>query len=335
MRRFALPLAATLGLASLLFAAYHRVRESEESAELLRAVATAHQRVGYEGEGAWGNQWPGMWVRHDARNGRTRYGSGMWSHVEGSPNGRMPDPAAFCLDVDALLENYRATEGEPSRYLDRDARTLLVTPTREGRPSLEILFDRETTLPLKVKTIRPDGTVLREAVFHKLFLGECDVQPSFGPGGPGEMGRAVPRDKADEEAGFAVWRPAYLPAGFRLIECRISRWMGPCARLLYSDGVTAFELWQRPILLPAQIETIFARAPGGPGFHLKWQQQAGLRALARSGGAGPDGIAVGRHQCGPHVSYELRVCDCDETLVTRADLDPEEPMRVLRSLVVR
>jgi len=334
VRRLRLAIVATLGFASLLWAAYRHVRENDEAEELLRAVATAHLRVSYEGEGAWGNQWPGMWVRHDARSGRTRYGSGRWSHVEGAPNGRMPDPAAFCLDLDALLENYHATEGESGRYLDRDVRTLHVMPRRDGRPNLEILFDRETSLPLKVKTTRHDGTLLREAVFHKLFLGDCDVRPSFGPGF-GSMGRSVDPDKADEEAGFAVWRPAYLPAGFRLVDCRVSRWMGPCARLLYADGVTAFELWQRPVLCPAEIETIFAKAPGGPEFHVKWHERCGLRALARSGGAGPDGIAVDRHECGPHVRYELRVEGCDVTLVTRADLDPEEPMRVLRSLVVR
>jgi len=334
MRRFRLALLGMLILAPLLWAAYREVREREAAEELLTAVATAHQRVGYEGEGAWGNEWPGMWVAHDARSGRTRYGSGPWSHVEGAPNGRMPDPAAFCLDLPALLENYVATEGEPTRYLDRDVRALRVEPVREGRPTLEILFDKETLLPLKVKTTRQDGTLLREAVFHSIFVGDREVKESFGPG-PSWKGTSVAPDKADKEAGFPVWRPAYLPEGFRLVDCVVSRWAGPCARLLYTDGVTAFEIWQRPVLLPAQIETLFARAPGGPEFHVKWSRECGMRALARSGGAGPQGIAVERHECGPHVRYELRVSGSDVTLVTRADLDPEEPMRVLRSLVVR
>ncbi len=333
-RRFRLALLTTLVLAPVLWAAYRRVRESEALAETLRAVATAHLRVGYEGEGAWGNEWPGMWVVHDARTGRTKYGSGPWSYVASAPKGRMPDPAAFCLDLDALLENYRATEGEPSRYLDRDVRTLVVEPRHEGRPRLEILFDRETSLPLKVKTIRQDGVALREAVFHMIATGEMDVGSRFGPG-PEAMGRSVPEDRADEEAGFKVWRPAYLPEGFRLVDCRVSRWMGPCARLLYADGVTAFELWQRPVLTPAQIETLFARAPGGPEFHVRFHGRCGRRALVRSAGAGADGIAVERHECGPHVRFELRVASSDVTLVTRADLDPEEPLRVLRSLVVR
>jgi hypothetical protein len=246
----------------------------------------------------------------------------------------MPDPAAFCLDLEALLGNYRASEGEPSRYLDRDVRTLLVEPRLEGRPRLEILFDRETSFPLRVKTVRHDGVLLREAVFHSIFLGDRDVRRPFGPT-PNEMGRNVDPGHADEEAGFPVWRPAYVPEGFRLVTCRVSRWMGPCVRLLYTDGVTAFELWQRPVLLPAQIETIFARAPGGPEFHARWHRRNGLRALARSGGAGEDGIAVERHECGPHVRYEMRVAGCDVTFVTRADLDPEEPLRVLRSIEVR
>jgi len=333
-RRLLLAFLATLGLGSILWAAYQRVRESEEAEELLRAVATAHLRVGYEGEGAWGNRWPGMWVTHDSRSGRTKYGSGRWSQVEAAPSGRMPDAAAFCLDLDALLENYRASEGEPGRYLDRDVRTLVVEPRLEGRPSLEILFDRETSLPLKVKTVRHDGVLLREAVFHSIFLGDREVRRSFGPSVDG-MGRNVAPEDADEEAGFPVWRPAYVPEGFRLVKCRVSRWMGPCVRLLYTDGVTAFELWQRPVLLPAQIESIFSRAPGGADFHVRWHRRVGFRALARSGGAGEDGIAVERHEFGPHVRYEMRVAGSDVTLVTRADIDPEETVRVLRSIEVR
>jgi hypothetical protein len=329
-----LGLLSILVLTPLLWAAYRHAREGEAAQEMLAEVATAHLRVGYEGEGAWGDRWPGMWVTHDARTGRTKYGSGPWSHVEGAPNGRMPDPAAFCLDLPALLANYRATEGEPGRYLGRDVRTLRVEPRHDGRPRLEILFDRETSLPLKVKTIRHEGAPLREAVFHTIFLGDQEVRASFGPPG-GSMGRSVATDRVDEEAGFAVWRPAYLPEGFRLTDCRVSRWMGSCARLLYTDGVTAFELWQRPVLTPAQVETLFARAPGGPAFHVRWHMLFSRRALVRSAGAEEGGIAVERHECGPHVRFEMRIEGCDVTLVTRADLDPEEPMRVLRSLVVR
>lgn len=333
-RRFRLAILVTLGFAPILLGAYRHVRDIADAEDLLRAVATAHQRVGYEGEGAWGNQWPGMWVMHDSRNGRTKYGTGPWSRVETAPNGRMPDPAAFCLDVDALLANYRAREGESGRYLDRDVRTLVVEPRLDGRPSLEILFDKETLLPLKVRTTRHDGVPLREVAFHSIFFGDRDVSRPFGPA-PGEMGRVVAAEDLDDEAGFAVWRPAYVPEGFELVSCRVSRWMGPCVRLLYSDGVTAFELWQRPVLLPAQIETNFERAPGGAEFHVRWHRWCGLRALARSGGADEDGIAVERHECGPHVRYEMRVKGSDVTLVTRADLDPEELTSVLRSIEIR
>jgi len=71
-RRFRLGLLALLVLTPLLWAAYRHVREGEAAQEMLAEVATAHLRVGYEGEGAWGNQWPGMWVTHDARTGGTK-----------------------------------------------------------------------------------------------------------------------------------------------------------------------------------------------------------------------------------------------------------------------
>jgi hypothetical protein len=275
-----------------------------------------------------------MWVVHDASSGRTKYGAGPWAFVTDAPNSRMPDPAAFCLDLPALLRNYRASRGASTRLLGRDAGTLVVKPRYDGRPRLEIVYDTETMLPLRVKTTRHDGVPLREAVFHSLFLGDADVRGQMGPP-PGLFGRKVDPERADEEAGFPVWRPAYVPEGFRLIGCRVSRWAGPCARLRYSDGATAFEIWQQPVLTPAQVEAIFARAPGGPDFHVKWHVDRGRRALARSGGADADGVAVERHECDAHVRYELRVAGHDVTLVARADLDPEEHLRVLRSLEIR
>jgi hypothetical protein len=152
------------------------------------------------------------------------------------------------------------------------------------------------------------------------------------------MGRSVPPERADESAGFAVWRPAYLPAGFRLADCRVSAFGGaPSARLLYTDGVTAFELSQRPLLTPAQIETNLHRRPGSRGaeFEMRWLLQASRRALARSAGVGADGIATDCREWGSHRMYEMRVGGRDVTLVGRGDLDPEEHLRVLRSLVVR
>jgi hypothetical protein len=334
-RRLRLAAVALLVLAPLLWAAYRHARE-RDSEELLRAVATAHRRVSYEAEGAWGNEWPGTWITHDATTGRTQYRCGPWSHVHDGPNGRMCDPAAFCLDVDAFLGNYEVTEGGPTAHLGRDARTLLVASRHEGRPRLELVVDRATLLPLKVKAVRHDGTPLREAVFHSLALGPQEVRPRSGPGFPG-FGRSVPRETLDESAGFPVWWPAYLPAGFRLVDCRVSQWRGPSARLLYTDGVTAFEVLERVILTPAQMETAIARRPGPMGMQreMRWYLQCARRALMRSAGAGPDGIATECHEWGAHRRYELRLDEREVTLVARADLDPEEHLRVLRSLVLR
>jgi hypothetical protein len=128
-----------------------------------------------------------------------------------------------------------------------------------------------------------------------------------------------------------------VPEGFRLADCRVSRWRGPSVRLVFTDGVTAFELKEKPVLTPAQMEAAIARRPGPMGVEreMRFYLQCARRALARSANAGPDGIATERHEWGAHLRYDLRVDEREVTLLGRADLDPEEHLRVLRSLVVR
>ena len=120
MRRSWLALLGLLVAAPLLWAALHHAQRREAAWDLVMEAATAHERVSYRGTAAWHR---GRWkkpveVVHDAGAGLTRYDWGRFSYVRGGPSSRQPDPAAWCLDRDALRESYRPHEGPPAERKD-------------------------------------------------------------------------------------------------------------------------------------------------------------------------------------------------------------------------
>ncbi len=326
-------LSILLGTPALL-AALARVRDGGAMA-LVQRAATAYRSVSYAGTVAWRH---GIWeppvrVTHDASSGRTSYV--WWGRREmifHAPSSRTPDPAAWCLDPEALADCYRAEEGETTRCLDREARILKVIPKAGGRPSVVLTVDAETLLPLMVSTCRPDGSLYRVAAFREVTIGEATVKDAVPTRFTGWYGGPVPPEQADEIAGFPLVRPDYLPEGFRLHEVRCATEPLPSARFIYTDGVTTFEIRQEPLLTPAQIDTLLALRgdPAAGERSLRWIQARRYRAMLRQGSG--EAASVARRQDASHAHYELRVGRVEVELTARANLDEGEILSVIRSL---
>jgi hypothetical protein len=207
----------------------------------------------------------------------------------------------------------------------------VLRPRYPGRPELHLAIDAETSLPLEVASLRPNGRLYRTAAFRELEIGPQEVRRRRSPSW---LGRSVAEAALGEEAGFGILLPAYLPPGFRCIDRRVSEWAAPHVRLLYSDGITAFELSQEPVLTPAQMQTNLAHRVGRERAgrmmrQILWRYR---RALIHSGGQG----AVCRRALGStHRTYRLRLGDLDVKLTARGDLAAEETEKVLRSLRAR
>jgi len=334
-RRSWLALAGLLVLAPLLWAALKHVQDEERVWALVRASVTAHERTGYVGEAEWqGTRWAKrVDVVHDASRGLTRYRwiHGGFSVVTAGPNSRTPDPAAWCLDLEALERNYRAHEEERTRFLDREARVVRLVPVYEGRPEVTLTLDAETLLPLRFASRRPDGKAYRVAAFVYVRFGPQEVERRRSRRSSSWLGTPVSAEHLDETAGFAVLAPAYLPAGFRCIERRVKERSTNHVTLVYSDGVTAFELSQWIAPTPAQLEVSFGRRMGerGAARMKRWILDRRLRMLAESGQA--DAVV---HRCRRpmHRTYDLHVAGLDVKLTSRADLAEGELLKVLRSL---
>ncbi len=335
LRRSWLVLAGVLATASLGGAALRHVHAQSEAWALLRSAATAHERVSYRGRAAWRRaRWgKAVTVTHDAGSGLTRYDWGRRrAYVRSGPNSRTPDPAAWCLDIGALQESYRARPLGRTIYRGRPAQVVVLRPRHAGRPELHLTIDRETSLPLEVASFRPNGRLYRTAAYRELEIGPQQVRRRRPA--PSWLGRSVAESALDEEAGFRILTPAYLPPGFRCIDRRVSEWAAPQVRLLFTDGITAFELKQEAVLTPAQMQTNLARRVGRERAgrmmsQILWRYR---RALIHSG---EDGAVCRRMRGSNHRTYRLRLGDLDLTLTARGDIAAAETEKVLRSLRAR
>ncbi|MHC4491615.1 MAG: sigma-E factor regulatory protein RseB domain-containing protein, partial [Planctomycetota bacterium] len=264
--------------------------------------------------------------------GLTRYDWGRRrAYVQSGPNSRTPDPAAWCLDIGALEESYNARAEGRTVYGGRSARTLVLQPRYVGRPELHLTVDAETSLPLEVASLRPNGKLYRTAAYRDLEIGPQEVRRRRSASW---LGRSVAEAALEEEAGFGILAPAYLPPGFRCIDRRVSEWAAPHVRLLFTDGITAFELSEEAVLTPAQMHTNLSRRVGRERAgrmmkHLLWRYR---RALIHSG---EDGAVCRRSRGSTHRTYRLRLGDLDVKLTARGDLAAEETEKVLRSLRAR
>jgi len=255
-------IALVLGAPAVLAAIRHASHDA--SVDLLRAIADVDGKASFRAAASWNGGWPAKRVtlRHDAVSGRTAYWfSGPFHHefVLCGSSHRMPDPTAWCIDPDALVENYRAHVLETRRFLDRDVRVLRVTPRHAGRPSVEVWVDVASGLPLRASTFRADGSLYRVCRFDRIAFGAEDVEPVDLERSRKFAGTPVPLESPQDAAGFEPLFPDYLPVGFRLVEARVKEWISPQLTLVYSDGVTAFELQQSPRATPAFLESFHER----------------------------------------------------------------------------
>lgn len=336
-RRAWLVLAGLLATSGLVGAALRHVHEQAEAWDLVRRAATAHERVSYRGRAAWRRaRWgKAVTVTHDAGSGMTRYDWGRRrAYVQHGPNSRTPDPAAWCLDVGALKDSYRARLEGRTVCRGRPARIVVLRPRYFGRPEMHLTVDEETALPLEVASLRPSGELYRIAAYRELEIGPQQVRRRRAPSW---LGRSVAAERLEEEAGFGILTPEYLPPGFRCVDRRVSEWAAPQVRLLFTDGITAFELYEETVLTPAQMETNLARRVGRERAGrlmggILWRYR---RALIHSGGSSRDGAICRRSRGSTHLTYRMRLGELEVRLTARGDLAAEETQKVLRSLHAR
>jgi len=364
MRRLQVVVVALLLGSPAVWATIRHVR-AYEAGDLLRSVATAHQRVSYAGKiqtrrhldksadskhksrrkHSWSGRKQSMSVRHDAASGCTAYRFG-WGRFGGGrefvisrPSSRLQDPGGFCLAPDALVANYRAEELESRKFLGRRVRVLRARPRIEGRPSIEIWADSETHLPLKVTTFRADGSVYRASEYTEIEFAPQEIAERHLRKTHAWIGAPVPKESPAESAGFRPLLPDYLPPGFELVEARVRERATAELSLLYSDGATFFQIKQSPAATPAMVESYLRRRMGESGVRriMAWKMRKNIARLARAGSAltgdgKPTAVRCRKHESKSHMTLKLDVDNIDIEVTARRDIDTEAVLSVVRSL---
>ncbi len=122
-------------------------------------------------------------------------------------------------DAALAVRNYDIVETGEDTIAGRDCKIIEVRARHEGRPSYRVAADRENNFPLRFE-VRSGG----KPVFETWFS-EIEYRPAFPahtfderfrPNWLKVTQKEVPAEQMAAAAGFAVLRPATLPAGFEL-----------------------------------------------------------------------------------------------------------------------
>lgn len=215
-------------------------------------------------------------------------------------------------DVDLVLANY-ALEIEEGTFAGRPARHVGLVPRREKRPAQTWWIDRETGIPLEVVRRGIDGSrTLRFALAGLRILprsaavsgppGEKKNPPSPSLPRAEHRGRnrgwrrwirrrEVPGGRIAGVVDFPVFRPAFLPGGFRrhrtiLLESAA----GKLLRDVYTDGLARLAVLQFPPLRLDERAAAILRKQGLSPSRIKWMARRlgdWMKRLQEGGDGGP------------------------------------------------
>src|SRR5688572_7888713 len=250
--------AAVAGIAAPAAFAFLAEAAQDRTAEVLEEIRSSQERVRFAGrrridtpEGS-----TVLDLRSD-RSGRVHVDAASRSGGRrtgwGGRGRRFSDPAL-------IVENYRLEKLGTERIAGREAERYALLPRREGRSSYEFAVDARNRFLLAFKAVGADGTRLSEARYETIDFDppvkveEKTEKPKADPNRPrrahrervteAELRRAMP---------FTVWRPSWVPAGFRLrsLERHRIRDMGEAILERWSDGMTAIFIVQTSASNPA------------------------------------------------------------------------------------
>jgi len=158
--------------------------------------------------------------------------------------GRFADPVL-------ISENYRLESAGSQTLAGREADRFTLRPRRPGRAAYEFSIDHATRFLLAFRAVAADGTVLHDARFDSIEFNPAPRPETSAPKQAApvrssqDKPRRVIRQRVTEEElrgamPFTVWRPGWIPEGFRLraLERYVIRDLGEAILGTWSDGMT-------------------------------------------------------------------------------------------------
>ncbi len=222
-------------------------RQADDAAALLRRAVEAERTCVYSGykRTIHGREGEGRATRMKVSH--TSAGRTLLEWDEGGGPARRWEcstRAPWMADTDLVLGNYSATldaaDGPVIAW--RDTRRLTLRSARPGRPSLELLVDKETSIVLREEIRDFDGRVWLTNVFDTIEYRSPPNAPDAPPDGAAEQLADV--READADVPAMPLSVTSAPEGFR----RVSRSRAPRdgVREDWTDGLAAFSVTLRP-----------------------------------------------------------------------------------------
>jgi hypothetical protein len=259
---------ATAGLALLAAPAAFAVfaeASNGRAAAFLEEVRAAQDRLRFQGRKvvAFHDGTVVLDVRAD-RPGRARVevvsrppGRRGFSWPGRGPRGRFADPAL-------IAENYRLESVGSGTLAGREADRYSLRPRRPGRAAYEFAVDRSTRFLLAFRAVTADGATLYDSRFESVEFNqparpESSAPKPSTPARPSqEKPRRVVRERVTEDElrgamPFTVWRPRWIPEGFRLraLERYVIRDLGEAVMGTWTDGMATIFVVQTDASNPA------------------------------------------------------------------------------------
>ncbi len=133
-------------------------------------------------------------------------------------------------DVDLAVKNYEIRIVGRQFVAGREGDIVEIRPRHPGRPSYRIVADRTNRFPLSFEVLSDSGAPVLDTRFDSI-----DFAPEFSEGTFGERKRhgfpswirvtnePIADERLAERAGFSIWTPRILPAGFELSRTELKR----------------------------------------------------------------------------------------------------------------
>jgi len=169
---------------------------------------------------------------------------GDWARRSDPRTGQQVIRTTDIMAVPMDLSGYRVQIGSGGYVAGRS--TIAIKLERD-RLIRELWLDETHGLPLRTRTVNPQGTLTDTRFIRVAFEAPPDGVPGTVPTDPGKVSAPLTISDLSQRVGFAIHEPSYVPTGFQLVETR--QCACPCgckggsAQLIYSDGVGHISLF--------------------------------------------------------------------------------------------
>jgi|GEM_PF-1699786 len=155
--------------------------------------------------------------------------------------------------LDLIQTNYHLENTGSDQVMNRSAAILTFNPRHPGRLTKKAWIDEETGLVLRTEDRDESGSLVEELYFTNLQVNphlKADLFDTKEWEGRAVESRQVIAcgsvNEVQNEAGFALSAPVYVPAGFTLEHRRVIQYYGqPLVHFMYTDGLAQLSLFQR------------------------------------------------------------------------------------------